>query len=141
MLHVGVRTFDFCGEIETCDALADDPVCRRLLQWRRSAEREVESSIADQLAVRDLLRAVCGSDDPLRDAEAGSRYAETLGRDAEQREPRLGRGRTDLRTATRDRCARIRATLVGCHVGVETDGFDLAHVQIELVGGNLQQRG
>src|SRR6516225_4710735 len=112
MLHVGVRTFDFCGEIETCDALADDPVCRRLLQWRRSAEREVESSIADQLAVRDLLRAVCGPDDALRDAEAVSGHVETLGRHTEQREPRLGCGRADLRTTARDRRARIRAALV-----------------------------
>ena len=57
----------------------------------------------------------------------------------QQRQARLGCGSPHLRPAALDRGARAGGTLLGRHVGIEPDARQLAHVQIELFAGNLQQ--
>jgi hypothetical protein len=58
----------------------------------------------------------------------------------QERKAGLGRGCADLRATALDCRAGVRAALIGREVGIEPDGPELIHAEVEFFGGNLEQR-
>ena len=138
VLHVDVLGADLRGSIVARVAGPDDLVLGGLLHRRVSAERHVERFVADQLAVGD--GATRARHNTLLNSETLGRRIQLRGCELEQRDTRFGGRRADLRSTAIDRRAGIRPALVGRDVGIEPHRLDLAHVQIEFLGRNLQQR-
>ena len=140
VLQIDIRAAHFAGNVVARRARADEFVIRHGLQQRFSGEGQIEVLVADEFAVGDGFRAESCGHDALRDRQAFHRRVEFLRRHREQCLPSLGRRRANRRRAARDRRTRIRSALIGREVSIEAHGADLAHVEVELFGGNLQQR-
>ena len=76
-----------------------------------------------------------------RHREAPRLHPEPGRGERQQRLARLRGRRADLRPAAMNRRARRGRALVRTHVGVEQHPAELAHVEIELFAGDLQQAG
>ena len=76
----------------------------------------------------------------MRDRQLFDRCAEPLRSQLQQRTPRFGRGPANLRRPAIDRRARVRASLIGRHHGIELNALQLTHVEIEFLARDLQQR-
>ena len=142
VLYVRVLAADLVREIHTRMAGADNGVPSRSFLRGRAGQRDLERLVAEQVAVRDGLRLVVRCrDDAFCHGESIHGSAEPPGGERQQRLARFGGRRANLRTAALDRRARDGGALVRRHVRVEPHRGDLAHVEVELLGGNLQQRG
>ena len=121
---------------------ADNGVPSRSFLRGRAGQRDLERLVAEQVAVRDGLRLVVRCrDDAFCHGESIDGSAEPPGGERQQRLARFGGRRANLRTAALDCRARDGGALVRRHVRVEPHRGNLAHVEVELLGGNLQQRG
>jgi hypothetical protein len=77
--------------------------------------------------------------DAFRHSKAAGLCAEPRRGEQQQRLARLRGGCAHLRPATMDRRARRGGALVRRQIGIERDSGELAHVEIELLAGDLQQ--
>ena len=142
VLHVRVLAADLVREVEPRMASADDRVLGRSFLRGRAGQRDLERLVAKEIAVLHGLRPVAGNgDDAFRHRELIGWNAQPARGQRQQRLTRFGSRRPDLRTAALDRRARDGGALIRRHVRVEPHRGDLAHVEVELLGGNLQQRG
>ena len=143
MLQVNVFAAHFVRNVVSRGALADQLVIRDRFQRRRSGECEAERLIADQFAVCDGTRAarrIFHPDGTARYRQALDGRVEFFRRKLEQRLARLGGCRANCGASTSDGRTRVCATLIRRDVRIETDRADLAHVQVELFGRDLQKR-
>jgi hypothetical protein len=98
------------------------------------------AAVADEVAVGDrAARIAVDGDDAVPDLEAVRRRVELRAGELQQRLPPFGGGGAHLRPVVLDRPASRRRSLVGRHVGVDGGGRDLAHREVKLLGGDLQQ--
>ena len=120
---------------------ADDRVLRHRLLRRRPRECDLERFVAEQIAVLHGPRRIArDGHDALRHRQPIDRGIETSSGQREQGLPRFGRRGPDLRPAALDRRARDGRALIRRHVRVEADRRDLVHLEIQFLGGNLQER-
>ena len=142
VLHVHVFAARLVGDVDARHAGADQLVAVDRLLRRRAGELDVEWLVAEEGAVADrAARVAVDRHHAFRHDQAAGLHAEP-GRGArQQRLPGLGGGGAQLRSAAVDRRARRGGALVRRHVGVELDPSQLAHVEVELFAGDLQQAG
>jgi hypothetical protein len=142
VLHVDVLAAHLVGNVDARHAGADQPIVGDRLLRRLAGHLHVELLRPDEVAVRDGAGRLAGDrNDAADDLEPLRRRAEPGGGEPQQRLARLrGRG-PQLRPVVHDGEARDGRTLVRRHVGIDPHGPELAHVEVELLAGDLQHAG
>jgi hypothetical protein len=142
VLHVQVGPARLVRNVDARNVAADQRVAVDRLLRRGAGELDVERLVADERPVADRLgRVAVDRDHAFRHNQAPRLDAEPGRGERQQRLPGLGGGGAQLRPAAVDRRARGGGALVGRHVGVELHPAELAHVEIELFAGDLQEPG
>ena len=140
VLHVRVSAVDLGRHIHPRHARADELVLARRFPRRRTSELDIERFVADQFAIADrAVRFAIDRHHSARDDQAADLDTEALRGLLKERQARLGCRRPHLRPAALDRGTRAGGALFGRHIGVEPHARKLAHVQVELFAGDLQQ--
>ena len=140
-LHVRVRAGGLRRYVFARHAGADDLVVARRFDGGLAGERQIERPIAEQVTVRDRARRrAAHAHDAAGDRELRDGHAEPRRGESEQRLARFRRGRANSRTAERDGRARHGAALIRGAVAREARDVHLLHREVELIGGDLEQR-
>jgi hypothetical protein len=135
VLHVRVGAVDLGGHIHPRHA-----VLARRLPRRRPGELDIERFVADQLAIAHrAVRFSVDRHDTTRDHQTADLDTEALRGFLQECQAGFGCRRPHLRPAALDRRARTGGALFGRHIGIEPHARKLAHVQVELFTGDLQQ--
>ncbi len=140
-MDVGEFAGHLARDIDAADRLSDHLVVRGLLQLDLRIDVELHA-LADQRAVADrAVRRGLHAYDAVLHREVGGRNAEALRGALDERAASGGAGPAQLAAALEDRQVRRGQPLVRRARGVAHDHFDLAERNVELVGGELHERG
>ena len=132
------------GEIDAGNRLAEHRPFARRFSSGRSAERNIQPSPSNELAVTNTLRVVgFRPDDAVDSLQLGRRQAQALRSEADQVLPRGRGGLGEIALVEVGRCGLTArgGSLVRRHVRVAFDQLHTSERHRELLGDQLELRG
>src|SRR5579862_41859 len=143
VLEINIFAADLIWNVISRGAGADQFVVGDRFQRRGAREGQIETLVSDQLTIRDRLSWTatvwpCSRNDALRYRELIDGDLQFSRSHLQKRLPRFGCGHANRRAASSDGGTRVRPALIGSEIGVQPDGADLIHAEVEFFGGDLQ---